>query len=234
MKSHALHFIMAWKMSNDRESGALTKLYFKLSQCLGLRLSPTCATTMNILLCKAHCRLCDQESLTLWYLLRGIACQEAAWLGRHMRPPTSTRDVGISKESIVENPQEAISWGRAGGEKMVPTCRTCVMPRACSTLRSLSAATDPMKTPGLMHEGISLRADESLDSSSLDDRWEDALLSSSSDPWDQSRLNSPPAAGTVQHYGLFPISSRRVSGTPALNALELDTRWGGDGHAVLM
>ena len=41
MKSKALHLIMAWKMSNVRESAALTRLYFRFSQCLGLRLSPT-------------------------------------------------------------------------------------------------------------------------------------------------------------------------------------------------
>lgn len=42
MKSNALHLIMAWKMSKVRESGPLTRLYLRLSQCLGLKLSPTC------------------------------------------------------------------------------------------------------------------------------------------------------------------------------------------------
>ena len=45
MKSKALHLIMAWKMSNVRESEALTRLYFKLSQCRGLKLSPTCVVS---------------------------------------------------------------------------------------------------------------------------------------------------------------------------------------------
>ena len=63
------------------------------------------------------------------------------------------------------------------------------MPRAWSTLRSLSAATLPMYSPGLMQDGSSLVIG-CTDSSSLVERW-DALLSlpSSAHPL----ANSPPA-----------------------------------------
>ena len=69
------------------------------------------------------------------------------------------------------------------------TWRTWVIPRAWSTLRSLSAATLPIYSPGLMQEGSSL-VTGCTDSSLLVERW-DALLSTPSSA--HPLANSPPA-----------------------------------------
>ena len=102
------------------------------------------------------------------------------------------------------------------------------MPRAWSTLRSLSAATLPMYSPGLMQDGSSLVIG-CTDSSSLVERW-DALLSlpSSAHPL----ANSPPAKKghayselrllTLQHQHLTLIG-----GGPGL-ILEVDATGGGE------
>ena len=112
------------------------------------------------------------------------------------RRTTSKHDVCILSELYVRDSHHDPGFHES---LLGLTCRTCVIPRACSTFRSLSAATDPMKSPGLIQEGISLRAGPSFDSSSLDERWDDALLSGSAGSWDQPRLNSPPVT-RPHHY----------------------------------
>ena len=96
------------------------------------------------------------------------------------------------------------------------------MPRAWSTLRSLSAATLPIYNPALMQEGSSL-VTGCTDSSLLIERW-DALLSlpSSAHPL----ANSPPAkeGHAYSVLGLMTLQHRHltlVGGVPEL-ILEVD------------